>query len=158
MPGPARRHGLRRILIGRFTADAVLAGSAAALVGCDNTWATPLLFKPLDHGADFAMEALTKYVGGLSDLLLGSVSVRGLALRGRLEDTMRMIGIRCSLVLASMPPAIGLFSDCRSLRTNSRRISWLNAVIDANRATLTTNYDATQAMPRPFRRRTKAGG
>jgi len=78
----------------RAIADAAHAGGA--LVGCDNTWATPLLFKPLDHGADFAMEALTKYVGGHSDLLLGSASVRDLALRGQLKDTMRMIGIGVS--------------------------------------------------------------
>lgn len=78
----------------RAIADAAHAGGA--LVGCDNTWATPLLFKPLDHGADFAMEALTKYVGGHSDLLLGSVSVRDLTLRGRLKGTMRMIGIGVS--------------------------------------------------------------
>lgn len=38
------------------------AKSRGALVGCDNTWASPLLFKPLAHGADFAIEALTKYV------------------------------------------------------------------------------------------------
>ncbi len=78
----------------RAIADAAHAGGA--LVGCDNTWATPLLFKPLDHGADFVMEALTKYVGGHSDLLLGSVSVRDLALRQRLKDTMRMIGVGVS--------------------------------------------------------------
>ena len=74
--------------------DTAYAGGA--LVGCDNTWATPLLFKPLDHGADLAMETLTKYVGGHSDLLLGSVSVRDLRLRQRLKDTMRMLGIGVS--------------------------------------------------------------
>ncbi|MBC7800257.1 MAG: PLP-dependent transferase [Gemmatimonadaceae bacterium] len=79
-----------------FRAIADAAHSGGALVGCDNTWATPLLFKPLDHGADFVMEALTKYVGGHSDLLLGSVSVRDLSLRQRLRDTMRMIGIGVS--------------------------------------------------------------
>ena len=78
----------------RAIADAAHAGGA--LVGCDNTWATPLLFKPLDHGADFVMEALTKYVGGHSDLLMGSVSVRDLALRHRLKDTMRMLGFSVS--------------------------------------------------------------
>ena len=46
----------------RAIADAAHAGGA--LVGCDSTWATPLLSKPLDFGADLAMEALTKYVGG----------------------------------------------------------------------------------------------
>jgi len=78
----------------RAIADAAHVGGA--LVGCDNTWATSLLFKPLDHGADFVMEALTKYVGGHSDLLLGAVSVRDLTLRQRLKDTMRMIGIAVS--------------------------------------------------------------
>jgi cystathionine beta-lyase len=73
-----------------------VAHEKGALVGCDNTWATPLLFKPLAHGADFSMEAITKYVGGHSDLLLGSISVRDVALHRRLKDTTRMIGIGVS--------------------------------------------------------------
>jgi len=40
----------------------------------DNTWATPLLFKPLDFGVDISIHALTKYPSGGSDLVLGSVS------------------------------------------------------------------------------------
>lgn len=72
------------------------AHARGALVGCDNTWATPLLFKPLIHGADFSAEALTKYVGGHSDILMGSISVRDIALHRRLKDTMRMIGIGVS--------------------------------------------------------------
>jgi cystathionine beta-lyase len=77
------------------------------LVGCDNTWATPLLFKPLAHGADFSMEAITKYVGGHSDLLMGSISVRDVSLHRRLKDTTRMIGIGvspddCSLALRGL--------------------------------------------------------
>jgi cystathionine beta-lyase len=40
----------------------------------DNTWATPLLFKPLDHGVDISIHAATKYPGGHSDILLGTVS------------------------------------------------------------------------------------
>lgn len=73
-------------------AIAAAARTAGALVGCDNTWATPLLFKPLAHGVDFSMQALTKYVGGHSDLLLGSISVADVALHRRLKDTMRMLG------------------------------------------------------------------
>jgi cystathionine beta-lyase len=72
------------------------ATSKGVLTGCDNTWATPLLFKPLAHGVDFSMDALTKYVGGHSDLLLGSISVRDIVLHRRLKDTMRMIGIGVS--------------------------------------------------------------
>ena len=74
----------------------VAARARGVLTGCDNTWATPLLFKPLAHGVDFSMDALTKYVGGHSDLLLGSVSVADIALHRRLKDTMRMIGIGVS--------------------------------------------------------------
>ncbi|MGE0715447.1 MAG: cystathionine beta-lyase [Alphaproteobacteria bacterium] len=80
------------------------AHARGALVGCDNTWATPLLFKPLAHGVDFSMMALTKYVGGHSDLLLGSIAVRELAQHRRVKDTIRMLGIgvspdECALAL-----------------------------------------------------------
>ena len=39
----------------------------------DNTWATPLFFKPFDHGVDISLHAATKYIGGHSDLMLGLV-------------------------------------------------------------------------------------
>lgn len=39
----------------------------------DNTWATPLYFKPLDHGVDMVVHAATKYIAGHSDLLMGVV-------------------------------------------------------------------------------------
>jgi cystathionine gamma-synthase len=40
----------------------------------DNTFATPVLYKPLDHGADLIMESLTKMIGGHSDVTLGLVA------------------------------------------------------------------------------------
>jgi cystathionine beta-lyase len=40
----------------------------------DNTWATPLLFPAIGHGVDISIQALSKYVGGHSDLLLGSIT------------------------------------------------------------------------------------
>jgi cystathionine beta-lyase len=40
----------------------------------DNTWATPVFFKPLDHGVDISIHAATKYPAGHSDVLLGTVS------------------------------------------------------------------------------------
>lgn len=55
---------------------AAIAHECGALVGVDNTWATPLNFKPLQHGADIVTEALTKFVSGHSDVLMGSISVR----------------------------------------------------------------------------------
>jgi cystathionine beta-lyase len=72
------------------------ARARGVLTGCDNTWAGPLLFKPLAHGVDFAIEALTKYVGGHSDLLLGSITVNDLALRKALKDALGVLGIGVS--------------------------------------------------------------
>lgn len=44
------------------------------VVMMDNTWATPLYFKPLEFGVDISIHALTKYPSGHSDLLMGSAS------------------------------------------------------------------------------------
>lgn len=45
-----------------------------AVVMMDNTWATPVYFRPLEHGVDISIHAATKYPAGHSDLLLGTVS------------------------------------------------------------------------------------
>jgi len=44
-------------------------------VALDNTYSAGVLFDAFAHGVDISMQALTKYIGGHSDLLLGSVSV-----------------------------------------------------------------------------------
>ena len=56
----------------RAIADA--AHARGAVVMMDNTWATPLYFKPLDFGVDISMHAATKYPSGHSDVLFGTVS------------------------------------------------------------------------------------
>ena len=55
-------------------AIAKAAHAAGAVVMMDNTWATPLFFRPLDHGVDISIHAATKYPSGHSDVLLGTVS------------------------------------------------------------------------------------
>src|SRR4051812_40935002 len=54
-------------------------------VALDNTYAAGILFDAFAHGASVSMQALTKYVGGHSDLLLGTVSVRD-------DASMRIVG------------------------------------------------------------------
>lgn len=51
-----------------------IAREAGIVTMLDNTWATPVYFKPLDHGVDISIHAATKYPGGHSDVLLGTVS------------------------------------------------------------------------------------
>ena len=46
----------------------------SVLTMMDATWATPLLFKPLAHGVDISVHAVTKYIGGHSDLMLGVIT------------------------------------------------------------------------------------
>lgn len=60
--------------VGDLPAIAAAAHAAGALVAVDNTWATPLYFKPFAHGADIAIHAATKYIGGHSDLMMGIVT------------------------------------------------------------------------------------
>ncbi len=51
-----------------------IARARGVLTMIDNTWATPLLFPALGHGVDVAMMSLTKYVGGHSDAMMGSLT------------------------------------------------------------------------------------
>ncbi|MER8930204.1 aminotransferase class I/II-fold pyridoxal phosphate-dependent enzyme [Mesorhizobium sp. M0700] len=86
---------------------AEIAHRHGALVGFDNTWATPLNFKPLVHGADIVTEALTKYISGHSDVLMGSITVASEQLFNALKATMGRAGIGvspddASLVLRGM--------------------------------------------------------
>jgi cystathionine beta-lyase len=57
-------------------AIAAVARARGALAILDNTWATPLNFRAFDHGVDVEIQALTKFVAGHSDLLLGGVTTR----------------------------------------------------------------------------------
>ena len=59
-----------------IAALAEIARRASARVACDNTWATPVLQRPLELGADLVMHATTKYLGGHSDTLGGVVIAR----------------------------------------------------------------------------------
>jgi cystathionine beta-lyase len=78
-----------------------------ALVVLDNTWAAGIYFDAFAHGVDVSMQALTKYIGGHSDLLLGSVTVRDEGLYERIGATHQVVGCSaspddCSLALRGM--------------------------------------------------------
>jgi cysteine-S-conjugate beta-lyase len=50
------------------------AHARGAIVIMDNTWASPLYFKPFEHGVDVSIQAATKYIVGHSDAMLGTVT------------------------------------------------------------------------------------
>jgi len=83
------------------------AHERGALVALDNTWSAGVLFDAFAHGVDVTMQALTKYVGGHSDLLLGSVTVVDERLYERLGAARQVIGSAaspddCSLALRGL--------------------------------------------------------
>jgi cystathionine beta-lyase len=73
-------------------AIAKAAHDKGALVLMDNTWASPLYFRALDHGVDLSIQAGTKYIGGHSDVMLGTVSANA-ATVGRVKTTVRLYGL-----------------------------------------------------------------
>jgi len=88
-------------------AIAAAAHAHGALVVLDNTWSAGVLFDAFAHGVDISMQALTKYVGGHSDLLLGSITVKDPELHKQLGATHQVVGIAaspddCSLALRGL--------------------------------------------------------
>jgi cystathionine beta-lyase len=71
---------------------AALARDRGILTALDNTWGAGLTYKPLDHGVDLSIQALTKYVGGHSDLFMGSVAARDPKLVRALNDGVVQMG------------------------------------------------------------------
>jgi len=65
-------------------------------VALDNTWGAGVLFDAFRHEIDFSVQAITKYVGGHSDLLLGSVTVRDEALYKRIGAAFQHLGMVAS--------------------------------------------------------------
>ena len=62
------------------------------LVLMDNTWGTPVFFKPFTHGVDISIQAGTKYIAGHSDLVIGIITARTDELFRRVKDTTMAFG------------------------------------------------------------------
>ena len=71
---------------------AALARARGVITLVDNTWAAGLLFKPLEHGADISIQALTKYVGGHSDVFMGSACAGTPEMKRKLDDAVLQVG------------------------------------------------------------------
>ena len=88
-------------------AIAEVAHRAGAMVVMDNTWSAGVYFDAFAHGVDVTMQAITKYVGGHSDLLLGSITVRDKESWRQLGATQQLVGCAaspddCSLALRGL--------------------------------------------------------
>ena len=73
-------------------AIAAVAHAKGALVLDDNTWATPLYHRSLEQGVDISIQAATKYIGGHSDIMFGTISANAKAWPV-VADNMRLLGV-----------------------------------------------------------------
>jgi cystathionine beta-lyase len=90
------------------------AHAHGARVLMDNTWATPLFFPALARGVDLAIQSGTKYIGGHSDVMIGSVAANAETVR-QLKDTVFTMGL-----------CVGpddMFLALRGLRTMAARLA-----------------------------------
>lgn len=72
------------------------AHEQGVLLAVDNTWGAGLLYQPLALGADISVQAVTKYLGGHSDLMQGAVSMADATLGQRLRETHDALGLSIS--------------------------------------------------------------
>lgn len=66
------------------------------IVVADNTWGSGMAYRPLDLGVDISLVAVTKYIGGHSDLLMGAVVVKGTELIKRIDTNQYALGYSVS--------------------------------------------------------------
>jgi cysteine-S-conjugate beta-lyase len=73
-------------------AIASVAQARGALVIDDNTWATPLFHRSLDQGVDISIQAATKYIGGHSDIMFGTISANAKSWP-MIADAIQLLGV-----------------------------------------------------------------
>ncbi|MBB1509759.1 cystathionine gamma-synthase [Tessaracoccus sp. MC1756] len=103
---------LLRITDIRRTAD--LAHAAGALVAVDNTFLSPLLQRPLEHGADLVLHSTTKFINGHSDVVGGAVVAATPEHHEKLRQWANALGLTSS--------AFDAFLTLRGLRTLDARL------------------------------------
>jgi len=109
-----------------------------AIVAVDNTFATPLNQRPLALGADVAVQSVTKFIGGHSDLLGGAVTVRDANLLASVRQARELAG--------ATPGTLEVFLAVRGARTLALRLerAQRNAMILAERLASHPNVALTR--------------
>ena len=129
-----------------LSALAELAHSVDAHLTVDNTFATPYIQRPLEFGADSVIYSATKYLGGHSDLLMGSISLNNDDLAERLRFLQNAVG--------AVPGPFDSWLQLRGLKTlairmrahcsNAEKIAeWLSE----HRAVTAVHYPGREDFP-----------
>jgi cystathionine gamma-synthase len=126
---------------------AEVAHAAGALCACDNTWATPVLTRPLELGADLVMHSTTKYLGGHSDVLGGVLVVREDG-----EFFQRVRGVQKGV--GAIPSPFECWLTLRGIRTlpwrmraHSSNAEQVARFLEGHRNVLAVNYPGRESHP-----------
>lgn len=116
------------------------------LVVVDNTFLSPYLQNPLDHGADIVIHSVTKYINGHSDVLMGVAAVNSDPLYQRLAFLQNAIG--------AVPSAFDCWLAHRGVKTlhlrvreASRNGALVAAALEASPNVLAVNYPGLDSHP-----------
>ncbi|MCA9971843.1 MAG: cystathionine gamma-synthase [Anaerolineales bacterium] len=95
--------------ISDIAAVAEVAHAAGAWLGVDNTFASPVLQRPLSLGADFVVHSTTKYIGGHSDVVGGALVLQDTAVYDQLKFLQNAVG--------AVPGPLDCFLTLRGIKT-----------------------------------------
>jgi len=95
--------------------EAIVAAKGDAIVAVDSTFATPVIQRPLELGADVVMHSTTKYLGGHSDVIGGALVVQDEALHRQVRFVQMSVG--------AVPGPFDCFLVHRGLRTLHLRVA-----------------------------------
>jgi cystathionine beta-lyase/cystathionine gamma-synthase len=117
----------------------------------DNTFASPVNFRPAEHGFDLSLHSATKYLNGHSDLVAG-------ALIGR-ADLVQKVTLKLNHLGGSLDPHAAFLLH-RGLRTLAVRVRWQNEsalrlarFLERHPSVLRVNYAGLESHPRHARAR-----
>jgi cystathionine gamma-lyase len=127
-------------------AVATVAHNHGIMVVVDNTFLSPYIQNPLDHGADIVIHSVTKYINGHSDVLMGAAAFNSTALYERLSFLQNAIG--------AVPSAFDCWLAHRGLKTLHLRASEasknalaVGKALEANPNVIAVNYPGLPSHP-----------
>ncbi len=127
-------------------AVATVAHARGVLVVVDNTFLSPYVQNPLDHGADIVVHSVTKYINGHSDVVMGVAALNSDELHARLRFLQNAIG--------AVPSAFDSWLAHRGLKTlhlrareASNNAAAVAAVLEKSRDVLAVNYPGLDSHP-----------
>lgn len=96
-----------------------LANEKDIILVCDNTFASPYVMRPLDHGVDIVVESATKFIGGHSDVIGGTIAMKSKKLP---EDFLEQIRWNTMVKLGSPIAPFNAWLLSRGIQTLSVRL------------------------------------